>query len=924
MNILNLNFTDYTTLQKSIKEHFADDLKSVLIQFFDARNDIDLFSQMAQQLTSMLPNAVVLGVSTTDGIMDGKIIENGVVISICSFSKTNLIPLYTPSCNYSGGKSIASTINYNCKAALFFSEGFTGIPESFLNGVNETRKELVVVGGVASKHEKSPTTLISLNETVYTKGVVGVAFDNPSLHIFKDWKLNWHPIGKSMVVTKAEGPVVYELDNKPILEVIRHYFGDDAIKELPDSTASFPLIKTENHVHIARGAIAVQDDGGLAFAGNLSVGEKVRFGLVDIHSVINSANLTPSEIPEVIWIYSCIGRKAILGNLLEDEFSNIQSSCTNTGFFSHGEFFKTDKSVQMLNLTTTVFGLSEELSPIEPIAKKNKPVDAQHKGIATISRLANVVAQELEQAIKTLDSYKMAFDFSSIVSQTDKNGIILHVNEQFIKTSGYSKEELLGKTHYKIRHHDISPKVTKELWKTIKSGKVWKGLLKMQTKYGKTVYLESTVVPMFDENDEINGYITINNDITKIISQQEQIQRQTTDELTKLPNRIKLFEDIENSKNPILAIINVDNFSKINHFYGFASGNELLIELAKELKTIFSPILAQVYRLSADNFAVLVDEYNIESFYEFIEATINKLHSHYFLAQSQKTTVRISSGLSSGKAQLLIRAEEALRQARLRNVFWLPYDEKQENRQKENFEMLNTLNKAIEQKKIVPYYQPIVDLKTSRIEKYEALMRLIDEDGVVHTPIEFLDIAKKSKHYQELTKIMVETALHDFRNKRESISINISVEDVVNKDTVKFLEDAVLDFPNPSRIVLELTEIEVITDYYEVIEFMEKLKMHGVKISIDEFGSGYSNFAYIVQFKANFLKIDGSLISKIATDTASYRIVMAINNFAKSIGMKTVAEFVSDEKINDLVEGLDIDFAQGYYYSVPLPFSELP
>ena len=187
-----------------------------------------------------------------------------------------------------------------------------------------------------------------------------------------------------------------------------------------------------------------------------------------------------------------------------------------------------------------------------------------------------------------------------------------------------------------------------------------------------------------------------------------------------------------------------------------------------------------------------------------------------------------------------------------------------------------------------------------------------------------MDIAKKSKHYQELTKQTIERALKDFKDRKESISLNISVEDVVNAETVSFLENAIKNFPQPSRISLELTETEVIADYVSVVHFIENFKNLGVKISVDDFGSGYSNFAYIVQFKADFLKIDGSLVSKIATDETSYRVVTAINNFAKSMGMKSIAEFVSDEEINSLVKELEIDYAQGYFHAKPLPIEMLP
>ncbi|MDD3344563.1 MAG: EAL domain-containing protein, partial [Sulfurospirillaceae bacterium] len=868
-------------------------------------------------------NAVILGTTTAGEIFNAHTYENSVVLSFCAFSQTKLIPLISQTCDFNGGLTLAKSLPKNdVKAAILFSEGLVGQPEEFLKGIHAHHSELIIAGGAAADYGTFSQTLISLNGTIYEHGVVGAAFHNASLKIQNTWKLNWNPIGKPMCVTKSINNVVYELDSKPIFDIIRHYFGDNIVENLPSSLVKFPLIKTENGVNIARAPIGVTENS-LIFAGEFTNGDKVRFSIANIDGIIDNTDSTLQYSPEVLWIYSCMGRKAFAGSILEQEFQLCNVTGTTAGFFSYGEFFKTPLSAQMLNLTTTVLALSEQETPnILPKSSQN-PLDETHQNIAAMSRLTNAVVQELEQTIKTLDAYKIALDANSIVSRTNTEGIITYVNDLFVKISGYSRTELIGRSHNIIRHPDVPNSTFQTMWKTITAGKIWKGMIVNKDKSGEPYYVDTTIVPLFDENQNIIEYISTRNDLTEIIKQQQQIQKQTTDALTNLPNRIKFFEDLEKYKNPAIALMNIDSFGEINRFYGFETGNALLKEFSKKLLSLLYPTHYSLYTLGADNFVIVADNEQTELFCTKIEDIIFRIHEHEFLPNMQGITTRISAGLATDKAQILSRAEEALKQARSRHIFWFLSNEKEEALHERNFQMLNTLKHAIEHNRIIPYYQALRHIKTRRITKYESLMRLIDDNGTLYTPYFFLEVAKKSKYYSTLSRIMIEKTLSDFKTRAESVAINLSVEDIEDTETVSFIKNAVMNFPEPSRIIFELTETEAIRDYQTITSFIKSVKALGTKIAIDDFGSGYSNFAYLAQFNADILKIDGTIIKTIASDDNSYQIVAAINDFAKRLGMQTVAEFVSNKEIDDIVQELNIDFAQGYFHAEPMPIEKL-
>jgi len=226
------------------------------------------------------------------------------------------------------------------------------------------------------------------------------------------------------------------------------------------------------------------------------------------------------------------------------------------------------------------------------------------------------------------------------------------------------------------------------------------------------------------------------------------------------------------------------------------------------------------------------------------------------------------------------------------------------------------IENAITLNKVTVYYQPVVNFN-EKIVKYEALMRIIDGDEV-YSPILFLDIAKKVKFYPQLTKIVIQKVFQKARETSMSININLSIEDVVNMEIIKFIQDELSEKEIAHLITFELLESESIIDYEKVIGFIESVKELGCKIAIDDFGSGYSNFAYLLKFKPDYIKIDGSLIKNIHVDKNSYLITKTINDFAHSLGMKTVAEFVHCEAVLKLLQAMEVDEYQGFYFSEPL------
>ena len=233
---------------------------------------------------------------------------------------------------------------------------------------------------------------------------------------------------------------------------------------------------------------------------------------------------------------------------------------------------------------------------------------------------------------------------------------------------------------------------------------------------------------------------------------------------------------------------------------------------------------------------------------------------------------------------------------------------------------IDQIKTAIKNDKITPFFQPIINLKTSKIEKYEALVRLKLEDDTLLPPYKFLDISKKSSLYHHITKAMIEKTLEmakEFPQYR--FSINISMIDIVDTKLTKMLFETLSKNPDAaSSLDIELLESENMQDLKVVQDFITKLHSFGSKILIDDFGTGYSNFSYFSSLDVDLVKIDGSIVSEIETNERKLHMLKSIHKFSDGMNMKNVAEFVETKEVASLLKEIGVEYAQGYYFSPPL------
>ena len=242
---------------------------------------------------------------------------------------------------------------------------------------------------------------------------------------------------------------------------------------------------------------------------------------------------------------------------------------------------------------------------------------------------------------------------------------------------------------------------------------------------------------------------------------------------------------------------------------------------------------------------------------------------------------------------------------------------------REKYHLVNVINYAINNDKVIPYFQGIHDNREGRIHHYESLMRIEDENGKIYFPGSFLEVARSfGVLYDALSKIMIRKVFARFRDEEErSVSINISIRDIKNKEVLELIYDNLSQVPFPENFVFEILESEDIDDYNELVGFVDRIHELGGMIAIDDFGSGFSNLQHLLSIHSDYLKIDGSIIRYCCENQESENLLALISGWKNmsSSNISIIAEYVENEEIQKKIISYDVDFSQGYLFSKPSP-----
>lgn len=531
-----------------------------------------------------------------------------------------------------------------------------------------------------------------------------------------------------------------------------------------------------------------------------------------------------------------------------------------------------------------------------------------------ISHKIHLIEEKDKEHLYLLQQYKMLLDKNSVVSKANLDGTITYVNDAFERLTSYSKEEIIGKKHSILKHPDSSKNKFKKLWELIKSGNDWQGIMKNKDKYGNTYYNSTLIVPIKDSKGKTIEYISSGTDITNIYRLQEEKEKSFLyDELTGLKNKNSLNIDLK-EKIGTLILFDIIDFNNMNTLLGFEGANEILEEMAK----IIQDKSNYVYRLNADTFGIFYENISMEKVQRYVLELLMEIDKYNFSHKEIEIPVSVHVGASNIKPYLKTAEIAVIENKKNFNKVSI-YNEKMNDREiaEKNFLMLKKVKSALQEDNIKPFFQPIVDLNTKKPVKYEALVRLIDNDKII-SPYFFLDISMKSKLYPSITKTVFKKSIEFVRLNNSEVSINISYQDIIDSDVLNYISISLQANEDISNMLtFEILESSEINDYKILDNFIKMIRKNGSKIAIDDFGSGYSNFTQILNLQPDIIKLDGSLIKNINTDKKSRDIVESIMILTKKENIKTVAEFIDNEQVHETVKNMGIDYGQGFFYSPP-------
>ena len=413
---------------------------------------------------------------------------------------------------------------------------------------------------------------------------------------------------------------------------------------------------------------------------------------------------------------------------------------------------------------------------------------------------------------------------------------------------------------------------------------------------------------------------------------------QHVDKETGLPNHLALNKELTNSREnglrKYVVYISIDQFENFQFFYNDRTVSLILIEVSRTIRLCMRnyDIKTELYRLQEDKFCLVCEEEDKDRLAErllnyFSSTIVLKDNLNHDITLNISLRLGFSNDTDTDSSDRLAQAKLAHQKARQIEAPYFIYEQNDDNERtyRNNQIVSSMIRYALNNNKITAECQPIYDLtkplpgeNNYELFSYEILVRLYDDEGKIHYPGEFLNIAKQAGLYISITKAVVNIAFDLVEKFDYVFSINLSSSDMANTSVRELFSAKLKKCKAPNRLTIEVLETEDIDQKMDdVLKFLNEVRNKGCHVAIDDFGSGFANISTILQLNIDYIKIDGSIIKRLPYDENSRAFLSMLSNFAASANYTMVAEFVSSQDILDQVKTLGIQYAQGYLLGKP-------
>ena len=542
-----------------------------------------------------------------------------------------------------------------------------------------------------------------------------------------------------------------------------------------------------------------------------------------------------------------------------------------------------------------------------------------------------------------------SFDRALSVAIIDLEGKWIKVSNSLCNLLGYEEEDLLATNFQSITHIENIQQELSNMYQLI-DGHI--PSYQQEKRYfhqqGRPIWVLQNASLIRDENNTPQRIIFQIQDISERKKAEEQIYYAAFhDVLTGLPNRALLSERLclavdraKKVKSYEFAVIfvDLDRFKIVNDSLGHEMGDELLVSLSIRLEKCLRST-DTIARLGGDEFAILLDGISSPKEATDVAERINNslkeafdLNGHNFYTSASIGIAYSSIGYDKPE-DILRDADTAMYCAKANGkARHEVFNTKMHARAVNALKLENELRGAVEGNEVIPYYQPIISLKTGQIVGFEALARWFRSKGKLVSPSTFIPVAEETGLIIPIGMSLLEQACRDAshwqrdnpENQSLTVSVNLSSKQFTQSDLIRRISDILIKTGfHPRNLRLEVTESLLMADAVSASEILRELKFMGIQISIDDFGTGYSSLSYLHRFPFDILKIDRSFVSNMYTDRESWGIVKTIITLANELGKSVVAEGIEREEHVTMLSELSCEYGQGFFFSKPISHEEV-
>jgi len=556
------------------------------------------------------------------------------------------------------------------------------------------------------------------------------------------------------------------------------------------------------------------------------------------------------------------------------------------------------------------------------------------------SNIVIVSVQDVTQRNKAQEiaaKYKVLLENArDIMLFLNLDGKIIEANKAAEVAYGYSREELLSMNILDL--HSVSDRhMIVQYMKDVYPGGITYETVHVR-RDGSSFPVEVSAQAIDLGDQSIIGQVIRDISDRKRIEQNLQYFS-TYDPLTRVPNRHVLEETYNqyfsrfNHHIPegALLLIDVDNFKFVNDVFGHTVGDMVLIELVSTLKESIGKdhFLA---RMGGDEFAVLLKNVTMDGAKRIAErcrlkveqAKLSPVHGGVSFGYTISIGLVHISGGAFEFREAISRADFALDQAKEQGrnrVFCFSEGQFGLDRLSETNKLMYLISSALEEDRFLLFFQPIVDISTCEIVHYEALMRIVDEDGQFVYPGRAIPVAERFGLMPQIDRRVIQLAFEALiKYPAIKLFVNLSGVSIGDDELLHFIDESLQKWGlDPSRLGFEITETTAVKDFARADRWIRKLREKGCRFALDDFGMGFSSFSYLQYLSVDYVKIDGSYIHDLDKNYRNRALVQAMNKVARALGKEVIAECVENCSILRILKEDQISHMQGYYLGQPAP-----